>query len=316
MVLKLNPEFAYELILALPYAFWLHNNGMLEKVITSKDMKPFYYFCDNVEEVFNERTINNSVSGINTLPNIWPHHNCMSILNKGYGECSTEEQESVNGVLDYKQWTPPLYKDYYSLKNIDIPKPYVVVNNIFNITGNGASSRFFDIPTLNSIFNYLIELGYTVIYKRPDNTEFPIDENEYVTIKNNILLRSITDMGILSDYDLCDLYEGKVINLNKLKKDYNNISYNEFQLKVFSEASYFITVNGGGGVLCAYFGKTVIIYVPEGKELRPGYLTNKDCYMRRLSNAKIFPIYSNEIDSFKIGYDTNKIMNVIKQVIL
>ena len=165
------------------------------------------------------------------------------------------------------------------------------------------------------MFNYLTELGYNVVYKRPDNTEFIIDDNELLTIQNNISLKNNTSIGTITDYELCEMYGDKVINLNKLKLKYNSLSYNEFQLKIFSEASYFITVNGGGGILCAYFNKPVIMYIPEGKEMRAGYLTNKNCYMKRLSNAEIFPIYSDRTNSFTLGYDTNKIMNTIKQVI-
>tara|TARA_Y100000296_G_C5112626_1_gene225975 strand:- start:40 stop:207 length:168 start_codon:yes stop_codon:yes gene_type:complete len=51
-IIKANPEFASELVCVIPYVHWLHNEGKLEKVITSKGMRPFYYFCDNVEERF------------------------------------------------------------------------------------------------------------------------------------------------------------------------------------------------------------------------------------------------------------------------
>ena len=57
MIIKSNPEFGIELALVVPYAYWLHTQGKLDKVITSKGMKPFYYFCDDVEESFNYRTI-------------------------------------------------------------------------------------------------------------------------------------------------------------------------------------------------------------------------------------------------------------------
>ena len=46
MIIKSNPEFGIELALVVPYAYWLHTQGKLDKVITSKGMKPFYYFCD------------------------------------------------------------------------------------------------------------------------------------------------------------------------------------------------------------------------------------------------------------------------------
>ena len=71
MIIDCNPEFGVELILSVPYAYWLHEQGKLEKVITSKGMKPFYYFCDNVEEKYNYRTIDNNEAKTIKLPNDW-----------------------------------------------------------------------------------------------------------------------------------------------------------------------------------------------------------------------------------------------------
>ena len=64
MIVDCNPEFGCELALALPYAYWLHEHGELEKVVTTQGMKPFYYFCDNVEEKYDHRTIDNNVANI------------------------------------------------------------------------------------------------------------------------------------------------------------------------------------------------------------------------------------------------------------
>ena len=62
MIVKTNPEFGIELALSVPYAYWLHQNNKLDGVVTSIGMKPFYYFCDNVEELFNYRTIDNEAA--------------------------------------------------------------------------------------------------------------------------------------------------------------------------------------------------------------------------------------------------------------
>ena len=52
MVIKTNPEFGIELALTIPYAYYLHTQNKLKTVITSKGMKPFYYFCNDVREEF------------------------------------------------------------------------------------------------------------------------------------------------------------------------------------------------------------------------------------------------------------------------
>jgi len=310
--LKINSEFAHELILAIPYAHWLHQQNQLEKVITSKGMKPFYYFCKNVDEKFEFRTLNNTEAGLNDLPNNWPHHNALAVCGKDYGDLSLEEQNNVNGVLDYSQWSPPKYKSYYSLFDFK-NKPFIVVNNNYNIEYNkpiSKSLRFFNIECLYKIFNYLTEKGYYVIYKRPNNTEFTLDENEINTVNQNISLKAnVEGIGTITDYELCNYYNGKVIDLNIIKDNYPQFTYNELQLRMFSNSSGFITPNGGGGVLCGYFNAPVVMHVPHGKELRNGYLTNKNCYYNKLSNNKLYPVFDMNNES-----NYQKIINKIKEI--
>ena len=71
MVVKSNPEFGIELALVIPYAYYLHKQGKLDTIVTSRGMKPFYYFCDDVREEYQSRTINNEAAGLNRLPNNW-----------------------------------------------------------------------------------------------------------------------------------------------------------------------------------------------------------------------------------------------------
>ena len=287
--IKVNSEFASELVCVIPYTYWLHERGELEKVITSKGMKPFYYFCDDVEERFEIRTFDINTNGLRDVPNDWIHHNSYAVTRKNYSDLSVEEQSEVNGVLDYSKWTPPPYVDYYQTDEFNHLKPYVVINSNYNVEyGNDItkSLRYFDIKTLYDIFNYLTDKGYHVIYKRPNNTEFTLDQNEVVTLSGKFTLTAnVQGAGVISDYDLCTYYD-KVINLNLLKKDYT-YSYNELQMKLFSGADGFISTNGGGGFLCSYFKKPVLFYIPHGKELRPGYMTNSSSYVKKLSNANI-----------------------------
>ena len=213
--------------------------------------------------------------------------------------------------MNYSEWTPPPYKDNYSYTGqFDDMKPYIVVNNNYNIEfGNDIteSRRYFDIPTLNDIFNYLDDEGYNVIYKRPNNTEFTLDQNEMDTLSQGVTLLAHTTAGVMSDYEMCDYYPN-VYNVNDF--DYgDDYSYNEFQLECFSGASGFISTNGGGGILCAYFGKPVLFYVPHGKELREGYLTKENSYIKKLSDSDIHVV----LDKDDIN-DYSKLIKKMKEV--
>lgn len=290
--IKTNCEFASELVCVIPYAYWLHQNNQLEKVITSKGMKYFYYFCDNVEEKFTYRTFDINTNGLSDVPNDWVHHSA----GQPYGNFNEQQQAEANGVLNYSQWTPPPYIDYYKNNKFDNFKPYVVINNNYNVEyGNDItqSRRYFNLQTLSEIFYYLQEAGYNVVYKRPNNTEFAPDQNEIATLQGGYEFEEVTQEGKMSDYDLCGYYDN-VYNLN----DFDMGDYNEFQMKCFANADGFITTNGGGGVLSCYFGKKVLFYVPHGKELRKDYLTKDNSYVKKLANSDINVVfdYADEND--------------------
>jgi len=301
--IQIRCEFASELACVIPYAYWLHERNQLEKVITSKGMKPFYYFCDNVEEKFEFRTINTNDNGLGDIPNDWIHHSEGQL----YGNFNEQQQAEANGVLNYSQWTPPPYIDYYKNNKFDNFKPYVVINNNYNIEyGNDIteSRRYFNLQTLSEIFYYLQEAGYNVIYKRPNNTEFAPDQNEMATLRGGYEFKEITEEGMISDYQLCSYYDN-VYNINERKDD----NYNEFQLECFANAEGFITTNGGGGILSCYFGKKVLFYVPHGKELRKDYLTKDNSYVKKLSNSDI-----NVVFDYADKNDYTELIGRVKEV--
>ena len=156
--IKVNCEFASELVCVIPYVYWLHQNNQLKKVITSKGMKAFYYFCDDIEERHEYRTFDLNTNGLKDVPNNWVHHNSEVLFNKDYSELSDSEKAEANGVLDYSKWTPPPYKKQYETKHFDNLKPYIIVNNNFNIESANditESRRYFNLNTLSNMFYYL-----------------------------------------------------------------------------------------------------------------------------------------------------------------
>ena len=278
--IEMTAEFASDVVLGIPYAYWLHKQNKLGKLKVCKGMKPFYYFADDVEEVFSERTLDNSI-GLRDVPNKWLHN--------------SEAGGRRHGVIDYSEWECPPFREHYRNNLFDDLKPFVVVNNIFNIEpGDGGFKpyRFFDMKNLCQIFNYLVNNGYNVVYKRPDNTEFTLDQNEENTksLKVTSKLKGyIVDKGLKTDWGLCEIYE-KVYLINDLI-DKHDMDYSTFNLNLFAETEGFITINGGGSQFCACFGKPMVIYTTKGPELRPGYLEHDDSYIKMLSNAEVHPVF-------------------------
>jgi len=272
MIVKANPEFGIELALVVPYAYHLHTQGKLDTVITSRGMKPFYYFCDDVREEFSSRTIDNSFAGLDELPNNWIH-----------GVNPLEEP----AVLNYDEWTPPPYKEHYGL---DTGKKSVFITNKFNLEHGEEPFGFFDIQCLYDMFTYITSCGYEVIYKRATNQEeeFTIDENEMNSIHQGYhsITANVEGIGVISDRDL-PKYMDNVTLFDDLVGKYD---YNTTQLNVMANCEHFISVCGGNSILSSYFGGTMISYIHKGKELRPNYF-GENSYFRKLSNANIVPVY-------------------------
>ena len=112
MIIDTNPEFGIELTLVVPYAYWLHTQNKLEKVITSKGMRSFYYFCDDVEEKYTTRTVDNSAAGLDNIPNNWIYGTRDNAkLYKDEWPEWTGFTEGVGGcgILDYTEWKLPDY---------------------------------------------------------------------------------------------------------------------------------------------------------------------------------------------------------------
>jgi hypothetical protein len=166
---------------------------------------------------------------------------------------------------------------------------------------------------LYHIFDTLTSLGYNIIYKRPDNTEFILDQNEVFTNQNNVTLTAnVEGFGQMTDYELCKQFDNvtNITEFNNLFPDYSTLNLN-----VFAEADGFVSVNGGGYQLFGYFDKPLIIYTSKGKELRPNYLEYEDSYIKMLGNANVYPII-DKFEDWEIngGQNITDTLRVIKKV--
>ena len=301
MVIDIHPEFGYEMACSMPYAYWLHKKGESVKVITCKGMKPFYYFCDEVEEKYNHRSVNNSVNGVQNLPNSWIHHNADAVFGKDYSFLNEEQKIEVNGVLDYTEWTPPPLKEYYKDERFKQGEKTIVVSNKITMDHGQEPHGFFDIELLYDMFNYLTENGYTIIYKRPKMSEFPLDENEIKTINGRYTISAdVEGLGVIDDYQLIKHYDN-IILLDDIVNN-SDYDYNEAQLRTFSNVDNFISIAGGNSIFCSYFGGNQVTYVTTSKELRPGYYEG-DSYVKKLGGANIHAVIDPESEIIRRGYN-------------
>lgn len=311
VTLNMNPEFSYEILCAAPYAYWLKQQGEKVKVITCKGMSPWYYFCDEIIELHTNRSLDNKTNGVQDLPNTWLHHNSMAVMGRPYNDLNEAEKEYVNGVLDYTKWVAPPYKKQYFDPNIQVPENFIMIQNRYNMEHGLEPVGFYDIESLYNIFSMLTEAGYNVVYKRPKNTEFITDPNEW---KSQDIKANVEGIGVITDYQLAEMFDGVYLFEDIAK----NIStdYNIAQLKIYGHAQGFICMQGGQTNISSYFDKPVITYVNVSGECRPGFYEGETFY-HKLSKARVYPVIDKRDDILKRGYrDYSKIYDFVKQLFL
>ncbi len=308
--IDIHCEFAVELVLATPYAYWLHTQNKLGDVYVAKDMKPFYYFADNVIEKYSSRTINNAAAGLNSLPNNWLHHNAEAMFGKDH-VISEADQIRANGVLDYTQWTPPPLKEIYKNDRFTFDKEVVIINNSFNIEKGGYPTRYFSIECLYEMFSYLTEKGYKVIYKRPKTNSLPTeDQNEQGSFRLGEIEAQVEGIGLINDHELTEYFEDVILFDNLLGSN-PDLSYNTLQCMLYANCNKFISYVGGAGILCSYFDGKNIMWLSRGKEIREDYFS-EDAYYHNLSNCEIITVrdknetYPHSIENYSEFIQTIK----------
>lgn len=225
------PEFGYELLSAVPYAYNLYLKGELEETISGFDTSCIYFFSPK----HTETDCNRSWGNMNKLwdtnfPNIRIHR----------------------PQLDWELFSPPPFKEYYKDKSIVFEKETIVIFNRYNKEWDGPPINYLDLDTLDTLFNMLSD-EYQVIY---------INLN-----KGDKYFDGVSPL-ILNDDEVLNKHP-KVLSLYDLLEKYPTFSINEIQLRIFANCTKYISSNGGQLILSAYFGGENIIFSKKCRELDP-----------------------------------------------
>jgi len=175
MKIYCNCEFGYELQLVIPYAYYLHNNGLLKETTSCLNTKELYFFSNKHIETYTARTFNYP-----NVPNKTPH---------------VKE-------LNYLQWTPPPYKNIFKNDIFLYDKPLLIIHNKFNKEWKLDPINYINKETLNQIFDFC-KNKYKIVYIRPKNKNIITDNSKIFDLNE----RDVLQMHDIIDAN--DLYEEK-----------------------------------------------------------------------------------------------------------
>ena len=225
------PEFGYELLSSVPYAYTLYLKGELEKTVSGFDTSCLYFFSPTHIETNCNRSWDNMKKLWDTkFPNIVIHR----------------------PQLDWDLFTPPPFKEYYNDKSIKFEKEVIVIFNRYNKEWNGPPINFLDLPTLDTLFTMLSH-EYQVIYINLDKGDKYFDGVKPMNLNDDKILKK--HPNVYSLYDVMGTYP--------------KLSVNEVQLRIFANCTKYISSNGGQLILSAYFGGENIIFSKKCRELDP-----------------------------------------------
>ncbi|AUD00508.1 hypothetical protein [Spirosoma pollinicola] len=265
-VISYHGEFDQELRYVIPFAYWHYLNGTLDKTISAKDTKEFYFFSSNHEERFDKRVWLESYSHYN-VPNM-THSNTYS----------------------FRKWARVPYKDHFKNDLFVFDKPLLVIANKYNIEWDQDPINFLDIPTLDQIIK-TYESDYQIVYNRPLPSQIVQDNSETLVLDEHAWLRKNHPQVVLMD-DLYRQHHPSVVN-----------NYNHLQLMVYANCNHFISMHGGTAALASCFGGTnIILSNPNWGKEHP--FNEYENLFPNLSGAKILHARTREevLTHLKMNY--------------
>lgn len=230
-------EYGYELAFALPHAYWLHLQGLLQSTSSVEGTAPLYYFSPAHHERDERRHF----------------QRLTSFDNSHFGQ----------ETLDMRRWVPPPLKSQYSAlgHGLDLPitKPLLILGNKYCDEWNRGSVHFINPDCLARLLTVL-STRFSIVYIRPDSREGRGYNHDHNTI-----------YPMAKDYEVARSFgNAEVYVFQDLLSKHPELDYNTLQLAVCALADDFVCVQGGFSVLACYFAKRCLIYAREGSELQSG----------------------------------------------
>jgi hypothetical protein len=246
-VVDYNGEFAPELKFVLPYAYWHYKNGTLQKTVSNKFTKEFYFFSEEHHEAYSERHWNDFHYDLE-LPN----------------------SEDHNFRYDFSKWEQVPLKSHFKNDIFIFEKPTLIIANRYNTEWNSEPVSYFSIDTLDKILSKAY-LTYQVIYNRPSADKIVNDNSKVLNLDEEIWLKK--------KYP-------NILLMNELYEKHKDIvrNFNHLQLMVYANSERFVSIHGGTAVLASYFEGVNIIFSKKGFE---HYFGEFKTIFTKLSGAKI-----------------------------
>jgi hypothetical protein len=240
-VLDITDEYACEVLLYIPYIYYLFTKGLLfdNKVTVCTGMRPYYYFLPDTQVIEVQRNRR-------WIPS---HQNALPVNKTGHIK-----------EFDRNYWVPPPYKMIFKNKVFHYSRSLLVIHNKYNKEWNVGPINFFDVSMVLSLIS-LLKNTYQIVYIRPSSKISNISLQGYS-------FDHTTNLE-LNDFEMIEKHHPDIIIFEKLMQ-LHQLDYNKCKLMLYANCDNFITTQGGNANFTAYFAKNLLIYHKRGRELEVG----------------------------------------------
>lgn len=248
------PEFGYEMISILPFAYYLYEKNLLKKTISGIDTRALYYFSPDHQEIEGKRSFENFIEmDKQKFPNINIH-------------------EKIN--FDY--FKPPKLKSFYENKKILFEKPSFIIYNRYGNEWGNEPINFIKKESILEI-SELLKNEFSIVLIQ--NSDFPqAYEDHLKNLQYGLNEKECSENGIIS--------------FKEIIENYKDSSINEIQCRLYAGCDKFVSSNGGGGIFVSYFGGDNIIMSKNCRELDPEINSFYNWY-QKLGNSNIHVVNSD-----------------------
>jgi len=247
-------EFAFELLAVIPYAYWLHVNGLLETTASTRDTQCLYYFSQRHEE----RPVRRHYVPITEYP-------------AGEAGLLYFDRHAFPKSLDTRRWLPPPYRERYRGARFRWAREPCIVCN--KASDESYLRRGFTVNTMETELLLAVirrlRTRYQVVYNRPRAADIVNDHQE------------IREAG---EIETVKRAFPEVLTIQELRAAHPDLSHNRLQLELFATSEHFVSVLGGSSYLASYFGGTNVVYAKRGWEVACGAYEN---WFDRFSGARV-----------------------------
>lgn len=247
-VLGFEGEFGAEINSFVPFIYWLHLAGLMRgrRIRTYAGMRPFYFFLphEQIEEVRQARRFVHPAQRPGWMP-------------------TRDDHATVRTGFEVF----PDYRRHYQGGLFRTGRELLVIHNKFTPEWEGAPVNFLPLDLLAEMFAALGE-RFQIVYLRPGLHGTPpgysADHQPDLAYGDLALLDAFPSVKAFDD--IAEAVAG-------------SMSHNEAKLRLYAEAEFHITVQGGNAHLLSLFsGGLAAIYHRAGQELRHSYASGHFTY--------------------------------------